>query len=233
MNECATHTVASLCLVHQHLPKPWVEVPISVYPICLNHQSAGYRMKLLYKDQQSGSPTKSATQYSWEMNSMAYQWVIGCAYWDIMKSIFNEDALLIAFRLCPCNFLKCCPHVLWSAQLEIPKSFVQLRVWYKTLRARMSGSSGTASTKVGCLLSILWLDEDTGIENATDTICTVVGITTMRAVSQWSKYDFQNLLVDVSLEVREFFGFNRWPAWRIWGINNLYYVFSFGVPTKL
>lgn len=123
---------------------------------------------------------------------------IGCAYRDIMKAIVNKNALLIAFRFCPCNFLKCCLQVIWSPQLEVPKNFMQLGVWDKTLRARVSGSSSTTSTKISCLLSILWLDQDARIEDAADTICATVGITTMRVVSQWSKYNLQNLLVDVS-----------------------------------
>jgi hypothetical protein len=53
---------------------------------------------------------------------------IGHAYRDIMKAIVNKDALLIALRLCPCNFLKCCSRVIWSPQLEVPKNFVQLGV---------------------------------------------------------------------------------------------------------
>ena len=58
-----THIV-SHCLMHQHLPKPLVKALISAYPICLSRQSAEYHMKLLYKDQQSGTLTKSAMQYS-------------------------------------------------------------------------------------------------------------------------------------------------------------------------
>ncbi len=117
------HTVVSLCLVHQHLPKPSVKASISAYPIFLSRQSAGYHMKSLYKDQQHKKCYTILMR-----NEFLSELRIGCAYRDIMKAIVNKNALLIAFRFCPCNFLKCCLQVIWSPQLEVPKNFMQLGV---------------------------------------------------------------------------------------------------------
>ena len=141
-----------------------------------------------------------------------------------MKTILHKNALPFSFCLHTCNFLECSLHIVRSAQLKVPKNFIQLQVWYKTLGAWVGGSSSMATTRVGCLLSILWLNQDARVENSTETVSTAMSITIMQTASQWFKYDFQNLLVNISLKVSKFFSLSRWAAWR--SINNLYNILS-------
>jgi len=96
----------------------------------------------------------------------------------------------------------------------------------------MGGSSCTTTTKVGCLLHILWLNQNARVENSTDTICTAMHITIMRAVFQWFEYCFQNLLINIPLEMSKFFGLGRCAAFRVWRVNNLCNMICFGMPAS-
>ena len=97
-----------------------------------------------------------------------------------MKTILDKDALPFSFCLCVCNFLEHSLHGVRSAQLKVPKNFMQLRVRHKTLWAWVGGSSSTATTKVGRLLSVLRLNnQNARVENSTETIGTAMNIAIM------------------------------------------------------
>lgn len=178
-------------------------------------------------DQKTGSPIESAA-HNLNVSVQIETWGGARTYGNIMKTVLDKDALPFSFRPCVCNFLERSSHGVRGAQLEVPKNFMQLRVRHKTLWAWVGGSSSTATAKVGRLLSVLWLNQNAGVENPTETVGTAMSIAIMRTASQWFEYDFQNLLVNISLEVSKFFGLSGWPAWRIRGINNLHNTLSSG-----
>jgi hypothetical protein len=138
-----------------------------------------------------------------------------------MKTILYEDTLLFALCICGWDLLKCCLHVIWSTQFELPQNLMQLWVRDEALRAWMGGSSSAAPAEIRSLFSILWCNQNARVENSTDIVSTAMNVTVMWTMFHWFEYNFQNFLINISLEMSKFFRLGRWATWRIRMINDL------------
>ena len=126
-------------------------------------------------------------------------------YLDIVQAKAFQNLFFICFGLSP----RCTPndhaHRFRRPRLESSSYVMQLIFVDKAFRARIVCMARCpTSAKVVGLLPILWLNQDTGMQDTIDSISTFHSLTTMWALLKWGEYPAHDFVVYNSLEMWKF-----------------------------
>ena len=137
-----------------------------------------------------------------------------------MQSIVLENLLLASLWSCLGSKLQNWTHGLRCPWFKCLSDTVKFRLMHKAFRTWVICSRSTTSTKIGCLFSILWLNEDPRVKNSSYIIIAEMCFSKSWAWSQGSENSGKNLLINFMFKLGKFQCFcSSTVTWMCWIFN--------------